>query len=98
MKLPTMTAMEPLPPNSNPFHHDLYNMGSEVSGAWMAMYSEHSGFKKDHNKTEEERAAGEPVWNPDPRYIIFVNQRTGQRFRLDFEHDNGMNEHDTSST
>lgn len=31
------------PPNSNPFHHDLYHMGTQLHGPWMAMYSGSNG-------------------------------------------------------
>ena len=68
-------------------------MGSAVSGAWIAMYDEHSGLKQAHNMSEDERqrqAAGEPIYNDDPGYIIFVNSRTGQRFKLSWNKNSGM--------
>lgn len=79
--------MDSLPPNNNPFQHDHWNMGCDISGAWVAMFSEHDGLKQEHNLTAEEkvrRAAGEPIFYDDPKEIILVNQRTGQRFKLDF--------------
>jgi hypothetical protein len=83
--LPLIVPMDPLPPNNNPFNYDLYNMGSEVGGAWMAMYDQHSGLKQEYNMTDAEKEAtarGEAIWYPDPAYIIMANQRTGQRFKL----------------
>jgi hypothetical protein len=82
--LPTVEAMDPIPPYANPFHHDQFNMGCDVSGPWMAMFREHAGHKQPHNFTEEDKLSSLPVFNPDPQYVIFVNQRTGQRFRLVF--------------
>lgn len=73
-KLPVVEAMPSIPAESNPFHYDHYNMGSQLSGAWMAMYNKHAGHVQ----------GKENVWYDDPDYIIFVNQRTGQRFRLTF--------------
>jgi hypothetical protein len=66
MKLPQMIQMDPLPADCNPFQHDLYSMGVQVSGRWTAMFDKHVG--------EE-----------DPAYIIMVNTRTGQRFKLLFD-------------
>ena len=82
--LPTVEAMDPIPPYANPFQHDSFNMGHEMPGPWLAMYREHCGIKADYNKTDEEKASSVPVFYPDPQYVIFVNQRTGQRFRLVF--------------
>lgn len=82
--LPTVKAMDSFPPHCNPFHYDLGRMGREVSGAWVAMYTDHSGLKQDHNKTDAERASDEPVYNDDPKEILFVNTKTGQRFKIDF--------------
>lgn len=82
--LPTVEAMDPIPPYANPFQHDSFNMGHDMPGPWMAMYREHCGVKADYNKTDEEKASNVPVFYPDPQYVIFVNQRTGQRFRLIF--------------
>ncbi len=84
-KLPNIVELKAFPENCNPFQHDAYNMGCQVSGAWTAMFNQHCGYKQDHNLTEEERAAGKPVWNQDPKYIIMVNCRTGQRFRLEWD-------------
>lgn len=82
--LPTVEAMDPIQPYANPFQHDSSNMGHEMPGPWLAMYREHCGIKADYNKTDEEKASSVPVFYPDPQYVIFVNQRTGQRFRLVF--------------
>jgi hypothetical protein len=72
-KLPEIEAMSSFPANANPFHYDHGNMGCNVSGGWYAMYNEHAGTDRD----------GKPY--RDPKYIIMVNSRTGQRFRLNFE-------------
>lgn len=88
--LPVIVPMEPIPPGSNPFHHDLFHMGCGVSGPWMAMFTEHQGSKQEHNMTAEEKEAkarGETIWNPDPSYIIMINQKTGQRFKMVFKFD-----------
>ena len=85
--LPTIEALENLPENNNPFLHDHVHMGKEVSGAWLAMFSEHGGLKQNHNLTDKEmvlREAGERVFYDDPKEIIMVNQKTGQRFRIVF--------------
>lgn len=92
--LPVIVPMDPIPAGSNPFHTDLFHMGCEVSGPWMAMYTEHAGTKQAHNYSEQDKAAkerGETVWNEDPSYIIMINQRTGQRFKMvfKFDRDNG---------
>lgn len=72
--LPVLVPMPPIPPNSNPFHHDLYNMGCEISGGWMAMYNQFFGNSQ----------FGDKLPHPEPQYIILVNCRTGQRFRLEW--------------
>lgn len=92
--LPVVVQMDPLPPNNNPYHHDLFHMGCGISGAWEAMFSGHSGIKQEHNMSEAEKEAkarGESVWYDDPSYIIFINKKTGQRFKLvfKFDKDNG---------
>jgi hypothetical protein len=69
MKLPQIVQMDPIPVGANPFNHDAYNMGVQVSGAWTAMYDKHIG-------------------DVDPAYIIMVNSKTGQRFKLLFNADN----------
>lgn len=76
--LPAIVEMESLPPHCNPFHYDSFNMGTDISGGWIAMYREHFGTDRE----------GKPY--PDPTYIILVNSRTGQRFRLDFAKDEGL--------
>jgi hypothetical protein len=70
--LPTIETMAPFPENSNPFNYDYYNMGCEVSGGWLAMYNEHSGIDFGGKRF------------PEPKYIILVNSRTGQRFKINF--------------
>ncbi len=85
--LPKLVPMTSLPKGCNPFHYDTYNMGCELSGAWVAMYNQHAGLKQDHNLSNYERVRrneGEVVYYDDPEYIILVNTRTGQRFRLQF--------------
>ena len=87
-KLPKMEELESYPPDNNPFQFDHFNMGVGVGGAWMVMTAEHSGIKHDYNCTPEEKEKkkqGESVFYNDPKYLIFVNQKTGQRFRLTFE-------------
>lgn len=69
---PTLDYMAPFPAESNPFHYDHSNMGCAVSGGWYAMYNQHAGNNLD----------GKPY--PDPKYIVMVNSRTGQRFKLVF--------------
>jgi hypothetical protein len=82
--LPTVKELPPFPPYSNPFHHDAFNMGCDISGPWMAMYREHGGLKQAHNKTDADKQSKLPVFYDDPQYIILVNQKTGQRFQLTF--------------
>ncbi len=86
-ELPKIESLESYPPNNNPFHHDKFNMGVGVSGAWVAMTDQFSGHKHDYNCSPEEKEMkkrGEPVFYDDPKYLIFVNQKTGQRFKLLF--------------
>jgi len=33
--------MDPIPPNSNPFDHDIYNMGSKIGKNMMMMHCNH---------------------------------------------------------
>jgi hypothetical protein len=80
--LPRIVPLDPIPANANPFHYDLYHMGVGVTGPWMAMYSEHYGLKPEYNQTAEEKVSMKPVWHDDPKYIILINQRTGQRFKM----------------
>jgi hypothetical protein len=37
-----LEKMEPIPPGSNPFHHDLFNMGQQIGKDLMLMFSNHS--------------------------------------------------------
>lgn len=80
--LPRLVPLDPLPANANPFTHDLYHMGVGVTGPWMAMYSGHYGTKPESARTKEERTRLETVWYDDPKYMILINQRTGQRFKM----------------
>lgn len=80
-RLPLIIEMKSIPPDSNPFHHDAYNMGCAVSGPWMAMFAEHAGHVQDLSTYP---AGRKDEWYPDPEYIIMVNCRTGQRFKLYF--------------
>lgn len=79
--LPRIEALESLPPNCNPFNHDHYHMGCNLSGAWMAMYDQHYGIKPDYNRELEEKGVL-GLYYPDPKYIIMVNVKTGQRFQI----------------
>lgn len=62
--------MKPIPAGDNPFHHDLYNMGTTIVRGWIAM---HPGYDSD---TPEE-GAQYPI-----EYIILVNTRTGNRVKI----------------
>ena len=87
-KLPKMEALSASPPDNNPFNHDHFNMGVEVSGAWMVMTDQHAGIKTDYNCSPEERLRkddGESVFYDDPSFLTFVNIKTGQRFKLIFD-------------
>jgi len=64
--LPVLVPMEPIPAGSNPYHHDLYHMGCDISGNWEAMFDKHVG-------------------DIDPSYIIMINKKTGQRFKMVFK-------------
>lgn len=66
----TVVAMEPIPPNANPFHHDDFSMGTDLPRGWVIM---HPGFD---NKNEPMAM----------QWMYLVNTRTGQRIRLDLEH------------
>lgn len=80
--LPRLVPLDPIPANANPFNHDLYHCGSDLCGPWMAMYSGGHGHKPEYSQTAEEKVSMKPVWHDDPKYIILVNQRTGQRFKM----------------
>ncbi len=91
---PKIVPLENLPANNNPFHHDQFRMGTDVSGAWTAMYSEFAGLKQEHNMTDEEKLlqkCGSLIFNDDPDHIIMVNRKTGQRFMIDFSPENMEN-------
>ena len=51
--------MESIPPNSNPFLHDLYNMGMDIGRNVTVMFEAHNGEKADYiiviNKETGER-------------------------------------------
>lgn len=66
-----VTRLSSFPPNCNPFHYDLGNMGTPIVGGWMAM---HSGFYGEDRDGKPHR---------DPDNIILVNSRTGRRFKID---------------
>jgi len=59
-------VLKNIPPEANPFHHDAFNMGTDLARGWMAM---HAGFDNKESPFAME-------------YIILVNTRTGQRFRI----------------
>lgn len=65
--LPTVHHLEPIPPESNPFHYDAYNMGTPLVRGWIVM---HSGYDSEDQPF--------PM-----TYLILVNTRTGQRIRID---------------
>jgi len=67
----SVKELDQYPENCNPFLHDLFSMGADISGGWMAMHSNH--FGNDLN--------GRP--HPEPQTIVLVNVRTGRRFELD---------------
>lgn len=67
----SMKELDPFPENCNPFHHDSWRMGTQVSGGWWAMYDQHPGVNRE----------GDPY--PEPETLILVNSRTGRRFELD---------------
>ena len=85
--IPRILPMRPYPPNCNPFAHDRNYKGDYVAGAWIGMHNSNVGTKEEHHLTEEEKlrqANGEIIYHEDPEYIVFVNQKTGQRFKLIF--------------
>ena len=62
----TVTENDPIPPNSNPFHYDESNMGSELVRGWVVM---HPGY-------------GDAEGLAPLNYMILVNTVSGQRIRL----------------
>lgn len=40
-----ITEMEPIPPNSNPFHHDRICSGTSLAAGWSAMFSQSTHWK-----------------------------------------------------
>ncbi len=68
-RLPTVRHLEPIPPNSNPFHYDISNMGTPLVRGWTVM---HPGFDSKENPL--------PL-----NYVILVNCRTGQRIHVKLE-------------
>jgi hypothetical protein len=40
--MPTIEELESIPAESNPFHHDLYNMGTQMGKDLMIMHGNHS--------------------------------------------------------
>lgn len=66
-KLPKVFHLEPIPAEENPFWHDSFNMGTDLVRGWMVM---HEG----PDRTDSPR---------NLNFVILVNQRTGQRIRVD---------------
>lgn len=64
--------IDPIPPNSNPFHYDSMSMGTELVRGWTVM---HEGYDRADN----------PL---DLNCITLVNTRTGQRIRVNLNKDN----------
>ena len=64
---PTISEIEHIPANSNPFHYDSWSMGTDLTRGWMVM---HPGFD---NKDDPQPLG----------HCILVNTRTGQRFRVE---------------
>ena len=70
-RVPTIEEVAPIPAESNPFQYDAFSMGSDLTRGWMVM---HPGFD---NKE-----------SPYPMgWVILVNQRTGQRFKVSLHDD-----------
>ena len=65
--------VESYPPNCNPFNQDLFHMGSQITGNWMAMYKEHIARKPEDDEAQ---------------YMYLINTKTGRRFRLDLSEAN----------
>lgn len=42
-----LTKLTPFPPNCNPFHHDLFNMGTQMGSNLMIMHSNHKDQRVD---------------------------------------------------
>jgi hypothetical protein len=64
----SVMEMKSYPPNCNPFHHDMFHMGTNLVRGWMVM---HEGFVPDGSQF--------PL-----RYVEMVNFITGQRFKVSF--------------
>ena len=55
---PILKQLESIPPNSNPFHYDLYNMGDRLDEEYMLMYS---SFKKNKYVIIIEKSTGKRI-------------------------------------
>jgi hypothetical protein len=65
----TLNDMPSIPAGDNPFWHDSMSMGTNLVRGWMVM---HEGFDR----------ADEPL---DLHWLVLVNTRTGERWRLTME-------------
>lgn len=65
-----VSAQPSIPADANPFHYDEWNMGTNLTRDWVIM---HPGY----DRKEEPRSLD---------YMVLVNTRTGQRIRLDLNH------------
>lgn len=65
--LPKVQHEDPIPPHSNPYHYDAFNMGSGLVRGWEIM---HEGYDRPEQPT--------PL-----HYVILINKRTGQRIRVE---------------
>jgi hypothetical protein len=64
-----LSNLESIPAGANPFHHDMFNMGTELARGWMAM---HEGSTRPENPL--------PL-----NELILINRNTGQRFQIKME-------------
>ncbi len=67
--LPVVRHDSPVPSESNPFHHDMSNMGTTLVRGWVAM---HQGFDS-------------PERPFDLTFLVLVNTRTGQRIHINLQ-------------
>lgn len=63
----SINEIDPLPPKSNPFHFDLFSMGTSLPRGWMVMHDGYDNEKEPH-----------PM-----QHMTLINTRSGQRFQVD---------------